>query len=348
MPKILRISLCLIQCLPIIAESTVCSQISDSNSVRFMFYNVENLFDIFDDTLTDDNEFLPRGIMHWNSYRYGNKINSLYKTIVAAGDWNPPAVVAMCEVENRNVIEDILFNTNLSKFKYKIIHEESADTRGIDVCLIYRPEIISVLDYNYWTPADINKADYKTRSVLFAKMVVNSDTIFIIVNHWPSRRGGVLAGEDLRLKIASMVREKVDSIYLNSKGKAKVVIMGDFNSNPDDIAIKTLIENREKSGILINLSEKMPETIGSYRYKGVWEMIDQVIVSKNLLSGHEGAYTDRNGLHIFDADFLIEKDPNYPGSVPSPSYRGTHYNGGTSDHLPVILSIFFRDPVSEE
>jgi hypothetical protein len=66
--------------------------------VRIMFYNVENLFDIYNDTLKDDDDFLPDGVMRWNFTRYNKKINSLYKTIVAAGEWNPPAVVAFCEV----------------------------------------------------------------------------------------------------------------------------------------------------------------------------------------------------------------------------------------------------------
>ena len=81
----------------------------------------------YNDTLKDDNDFLPGGLMRWNITRYNKKINSLYKTIVAAGEWNPPAVVAFCEVENRKVLEDIVYGTYLSKYNYSIIHEESPD-----------------------------------------------------------------------------------------------------------------------------------------------------------------------------------------------------------------------------
>jgi hypothetical protein len=42
---------------------------SNSVPVRIMFYNVENLFDIVDDPLKDDNEFLPGGLMRWNQTR---------------------------------------------------------------------------------------------------------------------------------------------------------------------------------------------------------------------------------------------------------------------------------------
>ena len=60
------------------------------------------------------------------------------------------------------------------------------------------------------------------------RFVISSDTIHLIVNHWPSRRGGVLAGEDLRMKIAAMVREKADSIIKNSSVRSKDYYYGRF------------------------------------------------------------------------------------------------------------------------
>ena len=75
------------------------SQDPGERPVRLMFYNVENLFDITDDSLREDNDFLPDGAMKWSSYRYNRKISSVYKTIVAAGSWSPPDIISFCEVE---------------------------------------------------------------------------------------------------------------------------------------------------------------------------------------------------------------------------------------------------------
>lgn len=311
--------------------------------VRLMFYNVENLFDIEDDSLKDDNDFLPGGLMRWNSTRYNKKINSIYKTIVAAGEWNPPAVVAFCEVENRKVLEDLVYGTFLSKYKYGIIHEESPDQRGIDVCLIYRKDCTKVIDYRYWIPSDIKREDFTSRSILYTKLVINTDTVHLIVNHWPSRRGGVLAGESLRLKIAAMVKEKADSINARSSAGARVIILGDFNCTPDDQVIKSLIKPSDSCNFLVNLSESMAGNgLGTYRYMGTWEMIDQVIVSDILLSSDTGLYTDVKMLSIFKPDFLLKKDPKYPGFSPLSTYRGYRYQGGYSDHLPVLLDLRFR------
>lgn len=319
------------------------SQDVEIQPVRVMFYNTENFFDIYNDTIKDDDAFLPSGLMRWNLTRYNKKVNSLYKTIVAAGEWNPPPVIALCEVENRKVLEDLVYGTYLSKYNYRIIHEESPDLRGIDVCLIYRRDCAEIIDFCYWIPKDIKREDFTTRSVLYTKWMINKDTVHIIVNHWPSRRGGVLAMDGLRMKIAGIVREKIDSINHASSSGAKIVILGDFNCSPDDQVIKSLVIKSDSGNYLINLSENLSgKGLGSYRYMGTWELIDQVIISDKLLNCSKGLYTDAKMLSIFKPDFLLKKDPKYPGFTPFSTYKGYRYQGGFSDHLPVLLDLNFR------
>jgi Endonuclease/Exonuclease/phosphatase family len=320
-----------------------CSQASVIQPFRLMFYNVENMFDTTDDSLTDDNDFLPDGLMRWNSGRYYKKVNSVYKTIMAAGEWEPPPIVALCEIENRKVLEDLIYRTNLLKFNYSIIHEDSPDRRGIDVCLIFRECKADVLYYRYLIPSGIERKKFSSRSVLYLKLLLAEDTIHIFVNHWPSRRGGVLAGETARIDIASMIRDKADSINKRSKTGAKIIIIGDFNSAPDDQAIR-ILDNYDGTGkFLINLSDRHEDkNQGTYRYLGTWEMIDQVIVSNALLCGETGVFTQPDMLKIFKPQFLLKKDPKYPGYSPFSTYHGYKYQGGFSDHLPVLLDLTVR------
>jgi predicted extracellular nuclease len=319
------------------------SQDIKQEPVRLMFYNVENLFDFTHDSLKNDIDFLPDGAMRWNYTRYRKKINSLYKTIVAAGLSGPPEIVAMCEVENRKVLNDLVRGTYLSKYDYRIIHEDSPDQRGIDVCLIYRGDSLKLLGYRYWIPEEIVREEYNTRSVLYASFKYKSDTLHLILNHWPSRRGGVLAGEGVRGKISAMIARKADSLNRRSAGEAKIIIAGDFNCTPADDEMKVLVYRGDRDLTLVNLSEKMASKgQGTYRYQGTWEMIDQVIVSGFLLRCRKGLVTGDNMLTIFRPDFLLKKDPKYPGYSPLSTYRGYRYQGGFSDHLPVLLDLGFR------
>lgn len=318
----------------------------DSVPVRVMFYNVENLFDTEDDPHKDDNDFLPSGLMRWNHTRYERKLSSLYKTIVAAGDWEPPAIIGMCEVENRKVLEDLIYGTYLSNFNFGIIHEESPDSRGIDVCMIYKKELVDIYYTKSWIPRSISRKDFHSRSVLYVKCGIGGDTLHLIINHWPSRRGGVLAGEPFRSEISDMVRSAADSISISSKN-AKIIIMGDFNCAPDDPAVLSLVgqdsSNSDGAIILSNLSGQLkPKNSGTFRYNGKWEVIDQVIVSGSLLKADKGLYTSGEALRIFNPDFLQRTDPKYPGPTTYPTYLGYRYMGGFSDHLPVLLDLSLK------
>lgn len=310
-----------------------------------MFYNVENLFDTYDDSVKNDEEFLPGGIRGWTSTRYYKKLNSIFQTIAAAGEWNPPEIIGFSEIENRKVLEDLIYGTYLSRYNYGIVHNDSPDIRGIDAALIFRKETVSILDSRLWIPEGYTKENFASRSVLYVKCVIQNDTIHILVNHWPSRIGGELAKEGLRTDIAEMVRNKVDSISFANNGRAKIIIMGDFNCTwaDSEIGVLTEMKSNQKNNIdsrLINLSEKTAKRgLGSYRYQGIWEMIDQIIVSDYLLNGSNGLYTNEDNFKVFNAGFLLKDDPKYPGKTPFSTYYGYKYQGGYSDHLPVLLEL---------
>jgi len=321
------------------------TQEENRSVLRFVFYNVENFFDTYDDPHRDDNDFLPHGVMRWNYKRYNEKINSIYKVIAAAGEWDAPAIVGFCEVEKKSVLQDLINDTYLKKYDYSIIHEESEDPRGIDVCLIYRRDVVTLLFYRYIKPSGIPEGEFRTRSVLYSKWLISDDTIHLFLNHWPSKRGGVLAGESLRTEISGMLKEKEDSISESVNGHAKIIIAGDFNCTTGGKEILTLTEisNNENPGnnvTLKNLAESAADKgLGTYKYMGIWEMIDQVMVSGWLLKCTDGFFADINSFKVFKPDFLLKRDLNYPGFIPFSTYRGYKYQGGFSDHLPVILDL---------
>jgi hypothetical protein len=313
-------------------------------AIRLVFYNVENFFDTRDDTLRNDNDFLPNGTMRWTDKRYKSKINAIYKVISAAGEWDLPGIIGFCEVEKKNVLQDLVFDTYLNKYSWGIIHEESADLRGIDVCLIFRIDLVRLLSYRYLKPEEGKNIVFRSRSVLYSKLLLFDDTIHLFLNHWPSRRGGALVEESLRNLISEMVKNKADSISKSVYGHAKIILAGDFNCTPEDIVISVLTgkkgnEKARTSGFL-NLSETTAaKGVGTYRYMGVWEMLDQIIVSDWLTGCTEGYYSEASLFSVFNPGFLLRRDPVYPGLSPFSTYKGYRYQGGFSDHLPVILDL---------
>ena len=313
--------------------------------LRMMFYNVENFFDTVDDPTTNDNAFTPDGSMHWTQKRYNDKRNNIYRVIANVGEWDPPALVGLCEIENRGVLDDLVKNTPLSKYPYAIIHKESPDPRGIDVALLYRSDYLKCTGQQFIRVrfADNRK---RTRDILYATLCAsNGDTLHVFVNHWPSRVGGQRQSDPSRMLAASLVRHKTDSIF-NRNSMANIVITGDFNDGPTDKSLTSGLRTQNdttlaKPSALFNLSAyKMKEPVGTIKYQGTWSVFDQIIVSGGILRGT--LRTDVSLCQIFKADYLLEPDKRYQGVKPFRTYVGLQYNNGISDHLPVYVDIIIK------
>lgn len=300
-----------------------------------MFYNVENLFDTVDDTTRNDEEFLPGGDRRWTEGRYQKKISAISRAIVAAGEWELPALIGLCEVENVEVVMDLAFGDLLSAGQYGVVHRDSPDLRGIDVALMYRKDHFRIAEVRSWVPIRPDNDPFLSRNLLYAKAVIDCDTLHVIVCHFPSRRGGVLATQGAREEMAQLLRVKTDSI-LAVEADAAIIVMGDFNASPDDEIMKKLT----CGGLLANVSDRLASgEKGTYRYQGKWEVIDQLVISSIMAVRRGPFHADPESVRVPDAPFLLADDPAYPGKKPFATYAGYRWAGGYSDHLPVVITI---------
>ena len=309
-----------------------------------MFYNVENLFDISDDTTKNDDEFLPHGSRRWTGTRYRKKIAGLSRVIAAAGEWELPAVIGLCEVENEKVVKDLAYSTLLSAGNYGIVHRESPDPRGIDQALLFRRELFRIEAVRSWVPERSEGLAWESRNLLYVKMTMDDDTLHLILCHFPSRRGGVLAAERLRKEMAELVRAKADSVMSASAG-ASVIVMGDFNAGPDD----KLMTGMTGDELLVNAAEGLSAGgEGSYRFQGTWEMIDQIVMTTAMTDGSGSFMADPQSFRCVSAPFMLTADADYPGKKPFATYGGFRWSGGYSDHLPVIIRVRRRAEIPED
>lgn len=318
-----------------------------TNSIRIGFYNMENLYDIDNDSLTADDAFTPDGDNHWTKFRYWHKINNMAKVISTVGGWDAPDIFGMAEIENIKVVKNLISSEPLKKAKYGIVHYDSPDNRGIDVALIYRPQKFKVIASRPIPVTFINEPDSKTRDILYVTGIVLEckDTLHILVNHWPSRYGGYAATIEKRNRAADIVRQTVDSIH-QTNPQANVVIMGDLNDYPTDISLvehlkaKPSVENTTDSDLINLMYHYQTEgKIGSNKYQSQWGVLDQIIVSQPMLTRNEGLRVGKDRGVIYRADFLLVPDDTYLGVKLNRTYIGARYNGGYSDHLPVFVDL---------
>jgi len=314
----------------------------DRKQIEVVFYNVENLFDTIEDPAVWDDDFLPDSANNWTSERYAKKLTDLAKVLTAISEDGLPEVIGVCEIENRQVVEDLFNTDSLGNAKFKVVHEDSPDKRGIDVALAYNSSVLSELYHEKIRYSFAFEPETTTRDILYVKLLTaHNDTLHFFVNHWPSRRGGEEASEPKRLKAATMLRTKMDSILLKNHN-AKIIAMGDFNDYPNNRSMTEIMNcEPEANQRLTNLTYNFHESgLGTYNYKGEWGMLDQFIVSDGLLYSAAGYATSDSSAAIFKKDWLLYFPDN--GGEPSPSrtYGGPNYYGGYSDHLPIRLTLY--------
>jgi len=304
-----------------------------------VFYNVENLFDPFDDPATNDSEFTPSGKNHWTISKLDKKIMMVYRALIAAAKGNYPDIIGLAEIENLWILEYLIKNTPLVEGKYGIIHKESPDLRGIDVALLYRKERVHPIDYDFFPVSDSKNGRFVSRDILLFKAALNGEPLHFFVNHWPSRSGGYLETLGKRRLAASIVRRTIDSLQTDNP-QSKILLMGDFNATPDEECfVKTLkasltLDPGDPTQ-LINLSQQWQMSgIGTIRTKGQWEIFDQFICTTSLLNINELIIHPQE-TSICTVDFLLESDTRYLGKKPFRTLLGPVYHGGVSDHLPI-------------
>ena len=289
------------------------------------FYNVENLFDTIDG-VNDDAEFLPTAKSQWITKRYEEKLTHIRRVLTEMGT---PIISGFGEIENAQVVRDIV--RNQKEFKnYGVVHYDSKDARGIDVAMIYDSCKLKLQQsglIRFVLPGDTIAT---SRDIVWAKYKLKKESIFVLVNHWPSRRSGVEASDPKRMKAAESAKAFIDSVLTTDKN-AKIILMGDLNDHPEDKAPQLIAKSL--SPMIVKESGKFG---GSYNYKGEWEIIDHIFVSEGLKNAGKVKIIPNSG-KINAFPYLLEE---YKGQiVPFRTYAGSKYLGGYSDHLPVSIEI---------
>jgi hypothetical protein len=309
------------------------------------FYNVENLYDTLNDKWKNDEDFTPEGNNSWTGDRYRLKIEHLaYAIRQMATDVNPEglAILGLCEVENKSVVNDIVNHSLLKDRHYQIIHIEGPDLRGVDPSFIYNPRYFKVKNALAYKVRLVTDSTHKTRDILVVRGTFLGDELAVLVNHWPSRRGGEMLSRENRNGAARLARKIADSLEKTIPG-IRIAIMGDLNDDPVNDCVKKFIGTysdpmHPERGKYFNPMEKpFKQGIGTLAYQDSWNLFDQIMLNDPWLpknfSGWE--YYD---VRINNKPYLKNDYGNFKG-YPFRTYSGGTYTGGYSDHFASYIII---------
>ena len=291
-------------------------------------------------------DFTPKSNKNYTYNIYQQKLKNIAQVISEIGfkyTKTAPAVVGLVEVENRQVVEALTQQDALKKYDYGVVHYNSFDARGIDVALIYQKKRFTVTN-SYKKELVLFREDGKreyTRDLLVVSGILDGEKVAFFVNHWPSRRGGEAISMPKRNAAAALLKQEMDALR-EKNPNIKLIAMGDFNDDP----ISPSFKNHLKAvGDEKELNEEYPyfnpmykmykKGVASLAYRDVPNLFDQIIYSKNLVSGSSAEEYTVYRTEVYAPAYLINKQGNYKG-YPFRSWDGDKFTGGYSDHFPVF------------
>ena len=330
----------------------ICISFSQKNAKKYTirtiaFYNLENLFDTINDLSINDEASPMMEIKFNRSKVYWDKIDKLASTIAQIGleeAKTSPAIIGVSEVENRSVLEDLIKSKHLIQKKYGIVHYDSPDKRGIDVALLYQKKYFKPVHHEVFNP-NIYKNNRKvfTRDQLLVSGYLDDEFIHLIVNHWPSRSGGEAKSRPLREKAAYQNTKIIQKIR-DKEADAKILIMGDFNDDPNNTSFKKVLKTKRKKKNVEALDIYNPyenlhrKGLNTLVYRDNLNLFDMILISAPLLDKGAKDFSTYKMYKamIFNKWFLSDKKGKYKG-YPFRSFSNGGYTGGYSDHYPVYM-----------
>lgn len=336
----------LMLCMALFSVATLAAQ---DKPYAVVFYNLENLFDIYNDPETHDDEFTPQGVKQWNQIRYEKKLWNMERVLfdIAAIQKDYPIVIGVSEIENRKVLNDLVSQPKLRGANYRICHYDSPDARGVDVAFLYRSDVFKLEGSDNIKLHVEGLPNFRTRDLVVMWGTIEGEPFYFLVSHWPSRLGGKEASQFKRDACAKQIREIKDSLLAENPA-TKVIIMGDLNDDATDDSIvevmgaKGNVNELQKGDFFNPFNEMLRAGLGTLAYQDEWNLFDNICVTENLVNAEKGKLHIIKGKkfygNIFTRPYMLQLEGQYK-NYPLRTFVSNNFQDGYSDHFPVYIYI---------
>lgn len=214
-----------------------------------------------------------------------------------------------------------------------------------------RNELVNKPSYKRLTavPPDVSAVEIGVeRPILHVELEANGTSLHIVNVHLKSKIPTPIPGQKQdaytwrtaygwaegsfissmkRMAQALEVRRLIDQI-LDADPDAAIVVAGDFNAEPDEVPVMAIRGDVENTGngalanrVLVPIEHTIPEPARyTLLHQGKGEMLDHMLVTRNLLGTYRGSEIHNEILH--DESLAFAVDRKYP----------------ESDHAPVVAA----------
>ncbi|MGA9531101.1 MAG: lamin tail domain-containing protein [Anaerolineales bacterium] len=269
-----------------------------------MTWNAENLFDILEPN--------PSSPPRPHKDEYDLDLEKVASTIKLAG---APTIVALQEIENIGILEDLAELFSLEAYAYQPLLLEGTDSRGIDVGYLVRSTASEIVDLRQVPVPDGLTSRPPLELIIDAMDQGQPHRLVLLNNHFTALSAGVELTAPRRQAQARLNADTVQT-RMQDPAIAGFIVLGDLNSFYQDPALSPL----EAVGMTDALANVPSQGRYTYIYQGISQVLDHIYLSEELSACLHSVEI----LHA-DADFP-PPEPNDPSALRK------------SDHDPVIAT----------
>jgi hypothetical protein len=248
----------------------------------------------------------------------------------------------------------------IAEANYHIIHYDGPDRRGVDVALLYKPELFKFIEsesipYTFegssidFVMTREQQEYFKTRDILMVHGTIDGEHFAIYVAHLPSRAGDKKGSSQLRERGGEIMYNHAMKMQQKYPG-IKIVCMGDMNDNPTDASMAVYLHGKEnlqdvtETDFFSPFISLLKAGYGSLAYQGVWSIYDLVLVNNALANAPDGGLKIRllgkKGYYgrVYKKPYMTTQKGQYKG-YPFRTFSNGSFIGGYSDHYPTFIVI---------
>ncbi|MDY6026108.1 hypothetical protein [Bergeyella zoohelcum] len=287
------------------------------------FYNLENFY--IHPNSHDEDLLQFSKLKNWNAIRYEDKLQKINHLFYLFKNQylRLPAIIGLCEFQGENVLESI---TNLSIFdgNYTFLCTQNSDKRGMKVGMLYDTSIVHILfSKSLSLGNELGARGYVPREILHCRCEIKKRVYDVFIVHLPSKRN---KDENKSLR-ANILLELEKTVKHSLSQGYEVLLMGDFNQ---DFSTRSKDENW-----LTSFSDKLLFSFPTsfHHRKGIY--VDAIF---HFQPNENELMLLKMPISVFNTGFLTHFERKKIGE-PLPTFLGTRYLGGVSDHFPVFSEI---------
>ena len=184
----------------------------------------------------------------WTRLHYRRKILQLAACLRAATRGQPPAMLALAEVESVRVQQDL---RRALGWHDLVITDElvpDAGLEGLSVALMLDGAIFDLDTLRAHSVVLDPRSEARDLLEVRIRMQGSTRDVVFMVAHWPTRR--IDADDTRRREYSTRLRERLDAIARDDAEATEptpCVVVGDFNDGPDDPSVRDALRSTTSS-----------------------------------------------------------------------------------------------------